>query len=140
PPRSGAVAGCSAGPSSLVLASGLSSPIILSQNCMKNAISPGQLLSKNHQTWSPIEPDTIHVPVGIHVQEVFDCRKPRFSKIVLKPQYKTREAHQVFILGPMSRKNSTAAKCSCHAWRLKENEIVAQETSALRVQAKHTSL
>lgn len=81
------------------------------QKCMKNPISPGQLLSKNHQTWSPIDPDTIHVPVGyeqdrwdlgfssIHTREVFDCRKPRFSKVVLKPQFMTREAHRVFILG-----------------------------------------
>lgn len=64
---------------------------------MKNPISPGQLLSAHHQTWSPIGSNTIHVPTGyesgqgalafssIHAQEMFDCRKSKFSKI--KPNH-----------------------------------------------------
>lgn len=92
----------------MVLASGFYSPSILSQTCMKNPISPGQLLSAHHKTWSPIDPNTIHVPTGyepdqgalafssIHAQEIFDCRKSKFSKIKPKPQSIVRKAHKVF--------------------------------------------
>lgn len=97
------------------------SPSILSQTCMKNPISPGQLLSAHHQTWSPIGSNTIHVPTGyesgqgalafssIHAQEMFDCRKSKFSKIKPKPQSIIRKAHEVFNPGRWNLPN-------CELW------------------------
>lgn len=81
------------------------------QNCVKNLISPGQLLPANHRAWSPTDPDTIHVPVGyepnwgdlafsnIPAQEMFDYSKPKYSKSELKPQSTIRIAPKAFILG-----------------------------------------
>ncbi|KAB0391013.1 hypothetical protein E2I00_002526, partial [Balaenoptera physalus] len=107
-----------------------------------------QLLPANRNTPSPIDPDTIQVPVGyepdpadlalssIPGQEMFDPRKRKFSEEELKPQPMIKKARKVFI--PDDLKNNMAAKRSRDARRLKENQIairasfLEKENSALR--------
>ncbi|KAB1265203.1 Hepatic leukemia factor [Camelus dromedarius] len=72
-------------------------------------VVPGQLLPANRNTPSPIDPDTIQVPVGyepdpadlalssIPGQEMFDPRKRKFSEEELKPQPMIKKARKVFI-------------------------------------------
>lgn len=72
-------------------------------------IIPGQLLPANRNTPSPIDPDTIQVPVGyepdpadlalssVPGQEMFDPRKRKFSEEELKPQPMIKKARKVFI-------------------------------------------
>ncbi|TKC47424.1 hypothetical protein EI555_009457 [Monodon monoceros] len=94
------------------LSSRTSAPIhsgIPSPNCMQSPIRPDQLLPANRNTPSPIDPDTIQVPVGyepdpadlalssIPGQEMFDPRKPKFSEDELKPQPVIKKARKVFI-------------------------------------------
>ncbi|KAG8518288.1 Hepatic leukemia factor [Galemys pyrenaicus] len=119
---------------------------------------PGQLLPANRNTPSPIDPDTIQVPVGyepdpadlalssIPGQEMFDPRKRKFSEEELKPQPMIKKARKVFIPDDLKddkywarrRKNNMAAKRSRDARRLKENQIairasfLEKENSALR--------
>ncbi|XP_026942910.1 hepatic leukemia factor isoform X2 [Sagmatias obliquidens] len=122
-------------------------------------IPPGsQLLPANRNTPSPIDPDTIQVPVGyepdpadlalssIPGQEMFDPRKRKFSEEELKPQPMIKKARKVFIPDDLKddkywarrRKNNMAAKRSRDARRLKENQIairasfLEKENSALR--------
>lgn len=120
--------------------------------------SEGQLLPANRNTPSPIDPDTIQVPVGyepdpadlalssIPGQEMFDPRKRKFSEEELKPQPMIKKARKVFIPDDLKddkywarrRKNNMAAKRSRDARRLKENQIairasfLEKENSALR--------
>lgn len=74
-----------------------------------SCLVPGQLLPANRNTPSPIDPDTIQVPVGyepdpadlalssIPGQEMFDPRKRKFSEEELKPQPMIKKARKVFI-------------------------------------------
>ncbi|TKC43553.1 hypothetical protein EI555_021115 [Monodon monoceros] len=96
---------------------------------MKNPISPGQLLSKSTRRGVPL--------ILTQIMSLWGMNK--IVEILASPASIPGKCLTVGNPGSL-RKNSTAAKCSCHACRLKENEIVAQETSALRVQAKHISL
>ncbi|XP_043858897.1 hepatic leukemia factor isoform X1 [Dromiciops gliroides] len=134
-------------------------PSISSQNCLQSPIRPGQILSANRNTPSPIDPETIQVPVGyepdpadlalssIPGQEMFDPRKRKFSEEELKPQPMIKKARKVFIPEDLKqddkywarrRKNNMAAKRSRDARRLKENQIairasfLEKENSALR--------
>ncbi|XP_054944821.1 hepatic leukemia factor-like [Physeter macrocephalus] len=99
-------------PSVMDLSSRTSAPIhsgIPSPNCMQSPIRPDQLLPANRYTTSPIDPDTIQVPVGyepypadlamssIPGQELFDPRKRKFSEEELKPQPVIKKARKVFI-------------------------------------------
>ncbi|XP_027372600.1 hepatic leukemia factor isoform X3 [Bos indicus] len=121
-------------------------------------VGHGQLLPANRNTPSPIDPDTIQVPVGyepdpadlalssIPGQEMFDPRKRKFSEEELKPQPMIKKARKVFIPDDLKddkywarrRKNNMAAKRSRDARRLKENQIairasfLEKENSALR--------
>ncbi|XP_020922908.1 hepatic leukemia factor isoform X1 [Phacochoerus africanus] len=152
----------SAAPSVMDLSSRASAPIhpgIPSPTCMQSPIRPGQLLPANRNTPSPIDPDTIQVPVGyepdpadlalssIPGQEMFDPRKRKFSEEELKPQPMIKKARKVFIPDDLKqddkywarrRKNNMAAKRSRDARRLKENQIairasfLEKENSALR--------
>ncbi|XP_046276240.1 hepatic leukemia factor isoform X2 [Marmota monax] len=151
----------SAAQSVMDLSSRASAPIhpgIPSPNCMQSPIRPGQLLPANRNTPSPIDPDTIQVPVGyepdpadlalssIPGQEMFDPRKRKFSEEELKPQPMIKKARKVFIPDDLKddkywarrRKNNMAAKRSRDARRLKENQIairasfLEKENSALR--------
>uniref|UniRef100_A0A8D0D0Y5 HLF transcription factor, PAR bZIP family member n=1 Tax=Sander lucioperca TaxID=283035 RepID=A0A8D0D0Y5_SANLU len=109
-------------------------------------------------TPSPIDPDTIQVPVryepdpadlvlsSVPGQEMFDPRKCKFSSEELKPQPMIKKARKVFIPEDLKddkywarrRKNNLAAKRSRDARRLKENQIairagfLEKENSALR--------
>ncbi|XP_077359423.1 HLF transcription factor, PAR bZIP family member b isoform X2 [Festucalex cinctus] len=94
-------------------------------------------------TPSPIDPDSIQVPVGyepdpadlalssVPGQEVFDPRKRKFTAEELKPQPMIKKARKVFIPEDLKddkywarrRKNNMAAKRSRDARRLKENQI-----------------
>ncbi|XP_021095633.1 hepatic leukemia factor isoform X5 [Heterocephalus glaber] len=102
----------STAPSVMDLSSRASAPLhpgIPSPNCMQSPIRPGQLLPANRNTPSPIDPDTIQVPVGyepdpadlalssIPGQEMFDPRKRKFSEEELKPQPMIKKARKVFI-------------------------------------------
>ncbi|XP_023561261.1 hepatic leukemia factor isoform X1 [Octodon degus] len=152
----------STAPSVMDLSSRASAPLhpgIPSPNCMQSPIRPGQLLPANRNTPSPIDPDTIQVPVGyepdpadlalssIPGQEMFDPRKRKFSEEELKPQPMIKKARKVFIPDDLKqddkywarrRKNNMAAKRSRDARRLKENQIairasfLEKENSALR--------
>ncbi|XP_029102797.1 HLF transcription factor, PAR bZIP family member b isoform X1 [Scleropages formosus] len=127
------------------------------QNCLH---SPGRsVLPSSRNTPSPIDPETIQVPVGyepdpadlalssVPGQEIFDPRKRKFSEEELKPQPMIKKARKVFIPDDMKqddkywarrRKNNMAAKRSRDARRLKENQIairagfLEKENSALR--------
>ncbi|XP_072502849.1 hepatic leukemia factor isoform X3 [Notamacropus eugenii] len=152
----------SAAPSVMDLSSRASTsvhPSISSQNCLQSPVRPGQILSTNRNTPSPIDPETIQVPVGyepdpadlalssIPGQEMFDPRKRKFSEEELKPQPMIKKARKVFIPEDLKqddkywarrRKNNMAAKRSRDARRLKENQIairasfLEKENSALR--------
>ncbi|XP_003414656.1 hepatic leukemia factor isoform X2 [Loxodonta africana] len=151
----------SAAPPVMDLSSRASAPIhpgLPSQSCMQSPVRPGQLLPANRNTPSPIDPDTIQVPVGyepdpadlalssIPGQEMFDPRKRKFSEEELKPQPMIKKARKVFIPDDLKddkywarrRKNNMAAKRSRDARRLKENQIairasfLEKENSALR--------
>ncbi|XP_054621242.1 HLF transcription factor, PAR bZIP family member b isoform X2 [Dunckerocampus dactyliophorus] len=132
-----------------------------SPNCLhgspaaRGASKPFQSL---RNTPSPIDPDSIQVPVGyepdpadlalssVPGQEMFDPRKRKFSAEELKPQPMIKKARKVFIPEDLKddkywarrRKNNLAAKRSRDARRLKENQIairagfLEKENSALR--------
>ncbi|XP_005999999.1 HLF transcription factor, PAR bZIP family member b isoform X4 [Latimeria chalumnae] len=148
-------------PSGIDLSSRASTSVhqaMVSQNCMHSPVRPGQILPSNRNTPSPIDPDSIQVPVGyepdpadlalssIPGQEMFDPRKRKFSEEELKPQPMIKKARKVFIPEDMKddkywarrRKNNMAAKRSRDARRLKENQIairasfLEKENSALR--------
>ncbi|KAM8813049.1 hepatic leukemia factor isoform 1-T1 [Rhynchonycteris naso] len=162
PQPSGLQPAAAGAPSVMDLSSRASAPIhpgIPSPTCMHSPIRPGQLLPANRNTPSPIDPDTIQVPVGyepdpadlalssIPGQEMFDPRKRKFSEEELKPQPMIKKARKVFIPDDLKqddkywarrRKNNMAAKRSRDARRLKENQIairasfLEKENSALR--------
>ncbi|XP_034534192.1 hepatic leukemia factor-like [Notolabrus celidotus] len=119
---------------------------------------PSGLPSSRNTPSPPIDPDSIHVPVGyepdpadlalssVPGQEMFDPRKRKFSAEELKPQPMIKKARKVFIPEDLKddkywarrRKNNMAAKRSRDARRLKENQIairanfLEKENSALR--------
>uniref|UniRef100_A0A8C4T0C3 HLF transcription factor, PAR bZIP family member b n=1 Tax=Erpetoichthys calabaricus TaxID=27687 RepID=A0A8C4T0C3_ERPCA len=134
-------------------------PPMVSQNCMNSPVRSGKILSSSRNTPSPIDPDSIQVPVSyepdpadlalssIPGQEIFDPRKRKFSEEELKPQPMIKKARKVFIPDDMKqddkywarrRKNNMAAKRSRDARRLKENQIairagfLEKENTALR--------
>ncbi|KAJ8251750.1 hypothetical protein GJAV_G00225030 [Gymnothorax javanicus] len=129
-----------------------------SQSCLQ---SPSRtVLPASRNTPSPIDPETIQVPVGyepdpadlalssVPGQEVFDPRKRKFSAEELKPQPMIKKARKVFIPEDLKddkywarrRKNNVAAKRSRDARRLKENQIairaafLEKENTALRLE------
>ncbi|XP_036408944.1 hepatic leukemia factor-like [Megalops cyprinoides] len=129
---------------------------MVTQSCLH---SPSRaVLPSSRNTPSPIDPDTIQVPVGyepdpadlalssIPGQEIFDPRKRKFTAEELKPQPMIKKARKVFIPDDMKddkywarrRKNNVAAKRSRDARRLKENQIairagfLEKENGALR--------
>ncbi|XP_059891941.1 hepatic leukemia factor-like [Gadus macrocephalus] len=115
-------------------------------------------LAPSRDTPSPIDPESIRVPVGYNPdpadlalssvpgQEVFDPRKRKFSAEELKPQPMIKKARKIFIPEDLKddrywarrRKNNVAAKRSRDARRLKENQIairasfLEKENGALR--------
>ncbi|XP_070846833.1 HLF transcription factor, PAR bZIP family member b isoform X1 [Chaetodon auriga] len=131
---------------------------VVSPNCLHSSPArAGHPSSRN--TPSPIDPDSIQVPVGyepdpadlalssVPGQEMFDPRKRKFSAEELKPQPMIKKARKVFIPEDLKqddkywarrRKNNLAAKRSRDARRLKENQIairagfLEKENSALR--------
>ncbi|XP_036937749.1 hepatic leukemia factor-like isoform X1 [Acanthopagrus latus] len=131
---------------------------VVSPNCLHS--SPARAgLPNSRNTPSPIDPDSIQVPVGyepdpadlalssVPGQEMFDPRKCKFSAEELKPQPMIKKARKVFIPEDLKqddkywarrRKNNLAAKRSRDARRLKENQIairagfLEKENSALR--------
>ncbi|KAG7264945.1 hypothetical protein CRUP_007165 [Coryphaenoides rupestris] len=116
------------------------------------------LLPSSRDTASPIDPESIQVPVGYNPdpadlalssvpgQEVFDPRKRKFSAEELKPQPMIKKARKIFMPEDLKddrywarrRKNNVAAKRSREARRLKENQIairanfLEKENQALR--------
>ncbi|XP_028354999.1 hepatic leukemia factor isoform X2 [Physeter macrocephalus] len=127
----------SAAPSVMDLSSRTSAPIhpgIPSPNCMQSPIRPGQLLPANRNTPSPIDPDTIQVPVGyepdpadlalssIPGQEMFDPRKRKFSEEELKPQPMIKKARKVFIPDDLKASGSNSQRQDlsphCQPWML----------------------
>ncbi|XP_026207289.1 HLF transcription factor, PAR bZIP family member b isoform X2 [Anabas testudineus] len=132
---------------------------VVSPNCLHS--SPARAgLPNSRNTPSPIDPDSIQVPVGyepdpadlalssVPGQEIFDPRKRKFSAEELKPQPMIKKARKVFIPEDLKddkywarrRKNNLAAKRSRDARRLKENQIairagfLEKENSALRLE------
>ncbi|XP_030196655.1 HLF transcription factor, PAR bZIP family member b [Gadus morhua] len=130
---------------------------MVSPTCMHSSpVRAGLPNSRN--TPSPIDPDSIQVPVGyepdpadlvlssVPGQEMFDPRKRKFSSEELKPQPMIKKARKVFIpedckddrYWARRRKNNVAAKRSRDARRLKENQIairagfLEKENNALR--------
>ncbi|XP_049915441.1 HLF transcription factor, PAR bZIP family member b isoform X1 [Epinephelus moara] len=131
---------------------------VVSPNCLHS--SPARAgLPSSRNTPSPIDPDSIQVPVGyepdpadlalssVPGQEMFDPRKRKFSAEELKPQPMIKKARKIFIPEDLKqddkywarrRKNNLAAKRSRDARRLKENQIairagfLEKENSALR--------
>ncbi|XP_069016012.1 HLF transcription factor, PAR bZIP family member b isoform X2 [Embiotoca jacksoni] len=130
---------------------------LVSPNCPHS--SPARAgLPTSRNTPSPIDPDSIQVPVGyepdpadlalssVPGQEIFDPRKRKFSAEELKPQPMIKKARKVFIPEDLKddkywarrRKNNMAAKRSRDARRLKENQIairagfLEKENSAMR--------
>ncbi|XP_059414978.1 hepatic leukemia factor-like [Carassius carassius] len=113
---------------------------IVSQNCLQ---SPSRAVLPSRDTPSPIDPDSIQVPIGyepdpadlalssVPGQEIFDPRKCKFSAEELKPQPMIKKARKVFIPEDLKddrywvrrKKNNIAAKRSRDARRLKENQI-----------------
>ncbi|KAI1884249.1 hypothetical protein AGOR_G00224500 [Albula goreensis] len=131
---------------------------MVTQSCLQ---SPSRaVLPTSRNTPSPIDPETIQVPVGyepdpadlalssIPGQEIFDPRKRKFSAEELKPQPMIKKARKVFIPEDLKddkywarrRKNNVAAKRSRDARRLKENQIairagfLEKENTALRLE------
>ncbi|XP_051988952.1 hepatic leukemia factor-like [Xyrauchen texanus] len=126
---------------------------IVARNCPNRPA-----VSTSRDTPSPIDPDSIQVPVGyepdpadlalssVPGQEIFDPRKRKFSAEELKPQPMIKKARKVFIPEDLKddkywarrRKNNFAAKRSRDARRLKENQIairagfLEKENAALR--------
>ncbi|KAM4598517.1 HLF transcription factor, PAR bZIP family member a isoform 2-T2 [Polymixia lowei] len=127
-------------------------------NCLP---SPSRAaLPSARDTPSPIDPESIQVPVGyepdpadlalssVPGQEIFDPRKRKFSAEELKPQPMIKKARKVFIPEDLKddkywarrRKNNVAAKRSRDARRLKENQIairasfLEKENAALRME------
>ncbi|XP_071371792.1 hepatic leukemia factor-like isoform X3 [Centroberyx affinis] len=132
---------------------------LVSPNCLHS--SPARAgLPTSRNTPSPIDPESIQVPVGyepdpadlalssVPGQEMFDPRKRKFSAEELKPQPMIKKARKIFIPDDMKddkywarrRKNNMAAKRSRDARRLKENQIairagfLEKENSALRLE------
>ncbi|XP_075891200.1 hepatic leukemia factor-like isoform X2 [Nelusetta ayraudi] len=132
---------------------------VTSSNCLHS--SPARAgLPTSRNTPSPIDPDTIQVPVSydpdpadlalssVPGQEMFDPRKRKFSAEELKPQPMIKKARKIFIPEDLKddkywarrRKNNVAAKRSRDARRLKENQIairatfLEKENSALRLE------
>ncbi|XP_042363991.1 hepatic leukemia factor-like isoform X1 [Plectropomus leopardus] len=131
---------------------------VVSPNCLHS--SPARAgLPNSRNTPSPIDPDSIQVPIGyepdpadlalssVPGQEMFDPRKRKFSAEELKPQPMIKKARKIFIPEDLKqddkywarrRKNNLAAKRSRDARRLKENQIairagfLEKENSALR--------
>ncbi|XP_015212081.1 HLF transcription factor, PAR bZIP family member b isoform X1 [Lepisosteus oculatus] len=130
---------------------------MVSPNCIHSPVR--SVLPSSRNTPSPIDPESIQVPVGyepdpadlalssVPGQEMFDPRKRKFSEEELKPQPMIKKARKVFIPDDMKqddkywarrRKNNMAAKRSRDARRLKENQIairagfLEKENSALR--------
>lgn len=125
--------------------------------CLHSSPAPAAR-PNSRNTPSPIDPDSIQVPVGFEPdpadlalssvpgQEVFDPRKRRFSSEELKPQPMIKKARKIFIPEDLKddkywarrRKNNVAAKRSRDARRLKENQIairasfLEKENCALR--------
>ncbi|XP_076866396.1 HLF transcription factor, PAR bZIP family member a [Brachyhypopomus gauderio] len=133
-------------------------PGLVTQTCLP---SPSRaVLPSTRNTPSPIDPETIQVPVSydpdpadlalssVPGQEMFDPRKRKFSAEELKPQPMIKKARKVFIPEDMKddkywarrRKNNVAAKRSRDARRLKENQIairaafLEKENAALRLE------
>ncbi|KAL7883445.1 hypothetical protein SRHO_G00011030 [Serrasalmus rhombeus] len=131
-------------------------PGMVTQTCLQ---SPSRaVLPSTRNTPSPIDPETIQVPVSyepdpadlalssVPGQEIFDPRKRKFTAEELKPQPMIKKARKVFIPDDMKddkywarrRKNNVAAKRSRDARRLKENQIairaafLEKENAALR--------
>lgn len=128
---------------------------IVGQNCLQ---SPSRAGLPSRDTPSPIDPDSIQVPVryepdpadlalsSVPGQEIFDPRKRKFSAEELKPQPMIKKARKIFIPDDLKddrywarrRKNNFAAKRSRDARRLKENQIairagfLEKENGALR--------
>ncbi|XP_072298769.1 HLF transcription factor, PAR bZIP family member a [Eucyclogobius newberryi] len=122
--------------------------------------SPPSALPSARDTPSPIDPESIQVPLSyepdpadlalssVPGQEMFDPRKRKFSAEELKPQPMIKKARKVFIPEDLKddrywarrRKNNVAAKRSRDARRLKENQIairasfLEKENGALRVE------
>ncbi|XP_054898961.1 hepatic leukemia factor-like isoform X3 [Poeciliopsis prolifica] len=133
---------------------------VVSPNCLHS--SPARAgLPNSRNTPSPIDPETIQVPVSyepdpadlalssVPGQEIFDPRKRKFSAEELKPQPMIKKARKIFIPDDLKqddkywarrRKNNMAAKRSRDARRLKENQIairaafLEKENSALRLE------
>uniref|UniRef100_A0A3B3XF07 BZIP domain-containing protein n=1 Tax=Poecilia mexicana TaxID=48701 RepID=A0A3B3XF07_9TELE len=121
-------------------------------------LSSSSGLPNSRNTPSPIDPESIQVPVSykpdpadlalssVPGQEIFDPRKRKFSAEELKPQPMIKKARKIFIPDDLKddkywarrRKNNMAAKRSRDARRLKENQIairaafLEKENSALR--------
>ncbi|XP_055008391.1 HLF transcription factor, PAR bZIP family member a [Boleophthalmus pectinirostris] len=122
--------------------------------------SPPPALPSARDTPSPIDPESIQVPItyepdpadlalsSVPGQEMFDPRKRKFTAEELKPQPMIKKARKVFIPEDLKddkywarrRKNNVAAKRSRDARRLKENQIairaafLEKENAALRVE------
>ncbi|XP_029313073.1 hepatic leukemia factor-like isoform X2 [Cottoperca gobio] len=130
---------------------------VISPNCLHSSTARAGL-PETRNTPSPIDPDSIQVPVGyepdptdlalssVPGQEMFDPRKHKFSAEELKPQPMIKKAPKIFISEDLKddrywarrRKNNMAAKRSRDARRIKENQIairasfLEKENSALR--------
>ncbi|KAM3591700.1 uncharacterized protein V6R79_005953 [Siganus canaliculatus] len=128
----------------------------VSPDCLHSSTARAGLPGSRN-TPSPIDPDSIQVPVSyepdpadlalssVPGQEMFDPRKRKFSAEELKPQPMIKKARKVFIPEDLKddkywarrRKNNLAAKRSRDARRLKENQIairagfLEKENSAL---------
>ncbi|XP_032899875.1 hepatic leukemia factor-like, partial [Amblyraja radiata] len=125
------------------------------------SVSTGPLLQSVRNTPSPIDPESIQVPLSyepdpadlalssVPGQEMFDPRKRKFTDEELKPQPMIKKARKIFVPDEMKqdekywtrrRKNNMAAKRSRDARRLKENQIairasfLEKENSALRLE------
>lgn len=129
-------------------------------NGLQSPSAPGLSPHSARNTPSPVDPDSIQVPVGyepdpadlalssVPGQEMFDPRKRKFSAEELKPQPMIKKARKVFIPEDLKddrywarrRKNNVAAKRSRDARRLKENQIairagfLEKENTALRME------
>ncbi|KAM4525589.1 HLF transcription factor, PAR bZIP family member b isoform 1-T1 [Odontesthes bonariensis] len=131
---------------------------VISPNCLHSSPARAAGFPSSRNTPSPIDPDSIQVPVGyepdpadlalssVPGQEMFDPRKRKFSAEELKPQPMIKKARKIFIPSDLKddkywarrRKNNLAAKRSRDARRLKENQIairagfLEKENGALR--------
>ncbi|XP_024257886.1 hepatic leukemia factor-like [Oncorhynchus tshawytscha] len=131
---------------------------MVTQNCLQSPPARAVLPSAARNTPSPIDPESIQVPVGyepdpadlalssVPGQEMFDPRKRKFAPEELKPQPMIKKARKIFIPEDLKddkywarrRKNNVAAKRSRDARRLKENQIairagfLEKENGALR--------